>query len=107
LVVLGNRVTAVDDYATFVMAEAPGSPIFMIPLKTWKLEKCKNFKYPVLPINKALYGLASSGRDWDVHAHDELTKLGWKEIGDVKQRIYLNTEAMLIQYVDDLILGAN
>lgn len=89
--------------SAYVHADVSGSPIYMIPPTEWRLKP--EMQNPVVRIKKDLYGLPSSGRDWDQHANEKLKELGWEEVDGTDSRVYVKEHGVLVRFVDDLIGG--
>ena len=65
----------------------------------------KGVANPVARLHRSLYGMPDSGKEWDMYAHQQLTKAGWTTLEN-ELRIYTKGNAALMRYVDDLILTA-
>lgn len=60
----------------------------------------------VCKLNKALYGLHQSGREWFGEMHTKLTEMNFKRLEWTNCTYVLRSEVVLLLYVDDIVLFA-
>ena len=76
-----------------------------LPRPWWPRWWHGKFQDPVCRLIKALYGHPESGAIWQVHLDVRLKALGWQMIRELPSAYrHLNREAMLVVYVDDLLI---
>lgn len=72
--------------------------------------KSKTGEHLVCKLNKSLYGLKQSGRNWNMLLHDHLTENGFVQ-NDADHCVYSreseNEKVILLVWVDDLIIAAS
>ena len=112
----GFKPKARDATQAFIQAriDGPGRPKTWVRLpKSWWPDSWYDtqghplYYDPVVPLNRALYGHPESGALWDKHFKDILRKLGWSKV-ESHPGLYVHesTKAVLVVYVDDLLLAA-
>ena len=112
----GYKAKMRDAVQAFIQAriDGPGRPKTWIRLpkawwpKSWFDDQGRPLYFdPVVPLCRALYGHPESGALWDKHLRGILRKLGWSKV-ESHPGLYIHdeTKAVLVVYVDDLLMAA-
>ena len=74
--------------------------------KSWWPASWSHMRDPVVLLKRALYGHPESGALWDRHLKAILSKLGWQAVESHPGMFVHQTNAILVVYVDDLLMAA-
>lgn len=102
-----GEIQTADVEGAYLQAELKGAPKYLeLPRELWPAEWAGKYSRPVVPLEKALYGLQRSGFDWQDHAAEKLMTQGWQRYQDVHRNLFqkdFDGEKVLIGlYVDDV-----
>lgn len=104
----GFKMEHLDVTGAFLHPEIDNDNVWVTaPLGIESLER--SYKYPIslskpLRLKKALYGLKQSPKLWFNHIHTTITRLGFRPASGSDPNLYVKTGALLLLYVDDLLL---
>ena len=105
----------------------PGGLFAKVPREYWPSNsKAWKMRNPVFPVDQGLYGLEEAGFGWDKYAETQLTANGWEPYVDIDRSVmdylpdsvgmpvpeeemteFLESDASLLKYIDDLLLGTD
>ena len=106
----GHTIEGRDVEQAYISATLRGPPTYVqLPKELWTPEMHK-MKFPVVRLDKALYGHINSGVYWNEHCDAMCKSKGFesvKHFGENWSSCYFNeeTKMFLIVYVDDLLLA--
>ena len=102
----GCSVEGRDVEQAYISADLGGPPTYVqLPKELWTPEMHK-MKFPVVRLEKALYGHKNSGVYWSKYCDKACLRAGFEPLSENWPSVYWNKEKrlLLIVYVDDLLL---
>ena len=96
-----------DVEQAYITSKFEGPPTYVqLPRELWTPEMHK-MRFPVVRLDKSLYGHKNSGAYWDKHCDTQLRKIGFEPVGNNWPGVYWHeaNKQLLVRYVDDLELA--